>query len=314
MGESFDIISVGESLIELSGDQKIRNTECLHKYYGGDVLVTSVTAARLGAKVGFITKVGNDAFKDFLMDSWASEGLDISNVKISEEPNGLYIITRPSLHEKEFIYYRKKIAPTKLSVEDISEDYVKQARAVYATGISQSLSLSAKEAVSKLYKTAKENGGMTAYDPNYSAQIMSPEETRENFYAVIENIDILFLSTKYDTKNLFENSSPENIIKQIWDLGVKIVVLKSSDHGGYYTGYNGEITFTEFYTRDVIDTTCSGDAFNGAFIYGTLNGCSPKEASKLACITAGLQAKGIGAVKSVPNRDDVFAIFKQGVE
>lgn len=313
MEETFDIISVGESLIELSGNEKVRSAECFHKYYGGDALVTSVAASRLGAKVGFITRVGNDVFKDYLMESWISEGLDISNVKISEEPNGLYIIARPSVHEKEFIYYRKKIAPTKLSIDDISEDYIKKSRSVYTTGITQSLSLSAKEAVSELYKVAKKNNIMTAYDPNYSSKILSPEEAKENFYAVVENVDVLFLSTKYDTKNLFDTSSPENIIKQIRDFGVKIVVLKSADKGGYFTGYGGEVTFTDFYTKDVVDTTCSGDTFNGAFMYGVLNGYTPKEASRLACITAGLQAKGIGAVKSIPFAQDVFSIFKHEV-
>ncbi len=314
MNEDIDIITLGESLIELSSDLKIRDTVSFQKYYGGDALVTSVTASRLGAKVGFITRVGNDDFKDYLMDSWTSEGLDISHVKISEEPNGLYIITRPSINEKEVVYYRKKIAPAKLSLEDIPQDYVKNSRAVYSTGITQSLSLSAKEAVSGLFKIAKGNDIITAYDPNYSSKIISPEEAKENFHAVIENIEILFLSTKYDTKNLFENTSPESIIKQIWDLGVKTVVLKSADKGGYYTGYNGEISFTEFYTKDVKDTTCSGDAFNGAFLFGILNGYTPKESTKLACITAGLQAQGIGAVKSVPSSDKVFQIFKQGVE
>ena len=314
MNEDIDIITLGESLIELSSDSKIRDTESFQKYYGGDVLVTSVTASRLGANVGFITRVGNDDFKDYLMDSWTSEGLDISHVKISEDPNGLYIITRPNINEKEVVYYRKKIAPAKLSLEDIPQDYIKTARAVYSTGVTQSLSLSAKEAVAELFKIAKENDIITAYDPNYSSKILSPEEARENFHAVIENVEILFLSTKYDTKNLFENSSPESIIKQIWDLGVKTVVLKSADKGGYYTGYNGEISFTEFYTKDVTDTTCSGDAFNGAFMFGILNGYTPKESTKLACITAGLQARGIGAVKSVPSSDEVFQIFKQGVE
>ena len=64
--------------------------------------------------------------------------------------------------------------------------------------------------------------------------------------------------------------------------------------------------------QNVIDTTCSGDAFNGAFLYGITHGYSPPEASKLASIVAGLQAKGIGAVKSVPYADKVFGIMEKG--
>lgn len=314
MNEKLDLITIGECLVELSTDEKLSTCKCFNKYYGGDALVSAITALRLGGKAGFITRVGNDAFKDFLMDSWQSEGLDISQVKVANEQNGLYFISKSAVDEKEFVYYRKKIAPSKLSIEDISEDYIKSARIVYASGITQSLSMSAKEAVAKMFKIAKENGIMTAYDPNYSIIINTPELAKENFNEVITHTDVLFMSTKYDTNSILEISSIENIIKKMWDTGVSIVVLKSSEKGGYYIGYNGNITFTEFYTKpvDIVDTTCSGDAFNGAFMFALTNGYSPVEASKLACITAGLQAKGIGAVKSVPYAESVLAEFKKG--
>lgn len=312
MEELLDIITIGESLIELSSDECLAATECLHKYYGGDTLVSAVAASRLGAKVGFVTRVGNDPFKDYLMDSWASEGLDISNVKISTEPNGFYFITRHSVEEKEIIYYRKKVAQSKLSADDISEDYISRSKIVYTSGITQSISLYSKEAVQKAFNIAKEHNIMTAYDPNYSTTIHTPETARENFNSVINSVDILFMSTKYDTQSILDMESHENIIKNLWDNGVSIVVLKSSERGGYYVGYNGNIDFIEFFTKDVVDTTCSGDAFNGAFMYGITHGYSPVKAAKLASVVAGLQAKGIGAVKSVPYADEVFAIMKKG--
>ena len=132
MEEKLDIITIGESLIELSSDTKLSAAECLHKYYGGDALATAIAALRTGSKVGFITRVGNDAFKEFLLDSWQAEGLDISQVKIANEPNGLYFVTRTSPHEKEISFYRKKIASSKLSLEDISEDYIKQLKLIYS--------------------------------------------------------------------------------------------------------------------------------------------------------------------------------------
>ncbi len=310
--QSLDIITIGESLIELSSDTNLSNTKCLYKYYGGDSLVSAVAASRLGAKVGFITRVGNDPFKDYLMDSWVSEGLDISQVKISNEPNGFYFITRPSVQEKEIIYYRKKVAQSKISIDDINEDYISCAKIVYTTGTTQSISLSSGEAVLKAYEFAKKHGVLTAYDPNYSSFVHTPETAKENFHKVITNVDILFMSTKHDTGSILELDSIENIIRNIWDMGVNIVVLKSSEKGGYYTGVNGNIEFCEFYTKEVVDTTCSGDAFNGAFMYGITHGYTPNEATNLASVVAGLQAKGIGAIKSVPYAGEVFSIFKRG--
>ena len=312
MYDTLDIIAIGESLIELSSEERLSTSQCLFKYYGGDALVCAIAAQRLGAKVGFVTRVGNDAFKDFLMDSWQAEGLDISQVKVADGPNGLYIIATPSNSEPELIYYRKKIAPSKLSIEDVPEDYIKKARLVYASGITQSLSLSAREAVSKMFETARANSILTAYDPNYSSAINTPENAKEYFYDIANNLDSLFMNTKYDTNSILELDSVENIIKKLWDMGISIVVLKSKEKEGYYTGYNGNIAFTEFYTKEVVDTTCSGDAFNGAFMYAVTNGYTPFEAAKLAAITAGIQAKGVGAVKSVPHAEDVFAVYTKG--
>ena len=134
-----DIITIGESLIELSTNAKMSQAGCLYKYYGGDAIATAIAALRMGSKVGFVTRVGNDAFKDYLLDSWQAEGLDISQVKLTDEPNGMYIVARPSIQEKEVVYYRKKIASSKLSLEDIDIEYLKKANVVYASGVTQSL-------------------------------------------------------------------------------------------------------------------------------------------------------------------------------
>ena len=108
MDEKLDIVAIGESLIELSTNAKMSAAGCLYKSYGGDALSTAIAALRMGSKVGFITRIGDDPFKDFLLDSWETEGLDVSQVKLTNEANGLYIIARPSLDEKEVVHYRKK--------------------------------------------------------------------------------------------------------------------------------------------------------------------------------------------------------------
>lgn len=310
MDEKLDIVAIGESLVELSTNAKMASAGCLYKYYGGDALAAATAALRMGSKVGFITRVGNDPFKDFLLDSWQSEGLDTSQVKLSNEPNGMYIIARPTLDEKEIVYYRKKIAPSKLSIDDIDLEYIKNSSVLYASGITQSLSPSANEAVEYAFKTAKENGVMTAYDPNYYSAITTADEAKENFTRISSYVDILFMSTKHDAINILELDSPENIIKKLWDMGIQIVVLKSSDNQGYYTGYNGNIVFTDFYTTEYVDTTCSGDAFNGGFLHAVTHGFTPFEAVKFASIVAGLQAKGIGAIKSIPYKEEVYSIYR----
>jgi len=308
----FDIITIGESLVEFSTNQKLKDAECLHKYYGGDSLVVAIAAKRLNSNVGFITCLGNDAFKSFMLNSWVTEGLDVRHVKIVDEKNGIYMVSRPENDEKEFIYYRKKIAPAKLSIDDIDEDYIKSSKIIYASGITQSLSMASREAVLKAFKIAKENGVITAYDPNYSLLISSKEDAKEYFDEILPYTDILFMSSKYDTKSIFDIESLDNIMRFLTDTGVQTIVIKSSENKGYYVNSQMNTVFVPFYTDKVIDTTSSGDAFNGAFLHALANNYNAVEAAKLASIDAGLQAQGIGAVKSVPFRDEVYNIYNSG--
>lgn len=307
----FDLITIGESLVEFSTNQKLKDAECLHKYYGGDSLVVAVAAKRLKSNVGFITCIGDDPFKDFMISSWEKEGLDLKHVKVVNEKNGLYMVSRATGEEKEFMYYRKKIAPAKLSIDDIDEEYIKKAKIIYASGITQSLSINAREAVKKAFEIAKENGITTAYDPNYSSLIATKEDAKEYFEEIIPFTDILFMSSKYDTKSIFDIESLENIVKYLTDSGIQTIIIKSSEAKGYHLNYMGNSIFIPFYTDHVVDTTSSGDAFNGAFLHAIANSYTPIEAANIASIDAGLQAQGIGAIKSVPYFDEVYKIYKE---
>lgn len=310
--KALDIITIGESLIEFSTNQRLQEAECLHKYYGGDSLVVATAASRLGSKVGFITCLGDDPFKDYMLTSWQTEGLETSHAKIVNEKNGIYLVSRAPGEQKEFIYYRKKIAPAKLSIEDIDEEYIKSAKIVYASGITQSLSLAAREAVKKAFKIAKENNILTAYDPNYTSMISTTDDAKEYFNEIIPYTDILFMSSKYDTKSIFQIESLENIMKAISDMGVATIVIKSSEHKGYHLYSQGKDNFVPFYTEHVVDTTSSGDAFNGAFLHAITQSYNFIEAGKIASIAAGLQAQGIGAIKSIPYRDEVYKTYNFG--
>lgn len=311
MDEKLDIITIGEGLIELSSNVSLSKADKLDKYYGGDTLSAAVAARRMGSKVGYITRVGCDYFKEFLMDSWQAEGLDISQVKLTDDNNGLYLLARPLNGPKEFSYYRKKTAATKLSLEDISEKYIESAKIFYTSGIAQSLSLSANEAIIKAYTIAKEKGLTTAYDPNYSHIITTPDEAKEHFEDVINFVDILFLSDKNDVSKLLDAGSIEKVIKYFWDLGVNTIVVKSSHDGGYYTGYAGDVVFCPFFNTEIVDTTCAGDAFNGGFLHAVSSGFPMFEAAKFASVVSGLQSKNIGAIKSIPSKEEVYAEYEK---
>lgn len=306
MEQKIDIAVIGECLIELSANGSLADTSTLNKYFGGDTVTTAVAIARLGGNVTYLTKVGNDGFSEFILSSLQKENIDTSLIKTNDEQNGMYIVSH-TLSNKEVLYYKRKTAATKLSIEDLTEDTIKKLKLVYSTGVVQSLSASSRELIRETFKTAKANEVMTAYDPNYTSCFMNSEDTKEYFEEIVEHTDVIFLSLKNDAVKLYEVESIDKVMNYMWDKGVKIVVVKSHIDNGYYVGYNGDISFTEFYnTQKAIDTTASGDVFNGAFLHALINGYAPIDAAKFASVASGLQTQNYGAIQSIPYKETVM--------
>ena len=295
-----DIAIIGECLIELISNGSLAESSTLNKYFGGDTVTTAVAVARMGGKVSYVTKVGNDGFSEFILSCLQKENIDTSLIKTNDEQNGMYIIANTQ-DKKELLYYKRKTAATKLCIEDLPEDFIKQTKLIYTTGIVQSLSASSRELVRESFKIARENEVLTAYDPNYTSCFMSSSDTKELLEEIVDYTDIIFLSLKGDAIRLYEIDSIEQIMKYFWNKGVKIVVIKSHIDNGYYTGYNGNVSFTEFYnTSKAVDVTASGDVFNGGFLYAVTNGYQPADAAKFASVVSGLQTQNYGAIQSIP--------------
>lgn len=306
MEQKIDIAIIGECLIELSANGSLADTSTLNKYFGGDTVTTAVAISRLGGSVTYLTKVGNDGFSEFIISSLQKENIDTSLIKTNDEQNGMYIVSH-TLDNKEVLYYKRKTAATKLSVEDFSQENIKKLKLIYSTGVVQSLSASSRELVRESFRIAKENDVMTAYDPNYTSCFMNSNDTKEYFEEIIDLTDIIFLSLKNDAVKLYDIESMDKVMHYMWDRGVKIVVIKSHIDNGYYTGYNGDISFTEFYnTQKAIDTTASGDVFNGGFLYALTNGYAPADAAKFASIVSGLQTQNYGAIQAIPYIETVM--------
>ncbi len=306
MNETLDIITIGEGLIELSTSTSLKNSSCFDKYYGGDTLVSAISALRSGSSVGYITKVANDSFGEYLLDAWQSEGLDSSQVKLTKGQNGVYFVGNNydnKENPREYRYYRQKTAASTLSADDINFDYIKKAKSVYATGFVQSLSLNTKEAVSEVFKFAKQNDILTAYDPNCQKNISEKDEMLENFNLISDYIDIIFIESK-DAELLFETKSTDMLITKLSDLAIKMVVVKDKENG--ITIYdNNDTTNVPALDFQMIDATGVSNAFNGAFLSRYLDGLSAQNAAKYACALCMLQMQNIGAVKSIPYKKEV---------
>ena len=107
-----DIITLGECMVELYGEEAVASGPTLRCTVGGDTLNVAVAASRLGARTGFLTRVGDDIFAPLLLGRWEREGVDLSAVRVVPGFNACYVITLAPDGERSFTYYRQGSAPS----------------------------------------------------------------------------------------------------------------------------------------------------------------------------------------------------------
>ncbi|MCD6328472.1 sugar kinase [bacterium] len=303
-----DIISLGECMVEMFCEGRFLDASTFTRSYGGDTLNTLVAAARLGASAGFITRVGNDPFADLLMNSWASEGIDLSQVHRVPGFNGIYFISLLERGETEFTYYRPGSAASKLAKDDLSQRYIAGANIIHTSGITQAISATASDTALHAFRTARAAGVVTSFDPNLRLKLTTLEKARNDLMAILPHTDVFLPSHSQEAELLFQGMSPDGIIHFASAMGVKHIVIKCGQDG-CIVGSEGEVRrMRPWFDVDVVDTTGAGDAFNGGFLFGISRGLSAFEAARIGLATASLKVAGRGAILSLPKREDVIEV------
>lgn len=297
-----DLVTLGECMVELFCDGSISQAEKFFKAIGGDTLNTAVAAARLGSHAGFISKFGDDPFAPFLNQELQRERIDLTCCPTIPGINGLYLIAVGEKGEREFTYYRTGSAASTLTPDNLNLDYIRSARILHSSGISQAISPTCRRAVHKAFQVARAAGVRTSFDPNYRARLWSAQEARSALEEIIPLTDIFLPSAPDETQTLLQTTDPVEIHAWAQARGVPVSILKQGDLGCVVATAGTLKQVDGLHNVRVVDTSGAGDAFNGAFLHGLLHGLEPVEAARLGVVTAGLKVEGRGASRSLPDR------------
>ena len=153
----YDIILMGRVAIDFNPIdyyKTLAESETFKKYVGGSPANIAVGMARLGKKIGFIGKVSDDRFGDYVVEYFKNEGIDVSNITRCKngESLGLTFTEILSKEESSILMYRNGVADLMLDVDDIDEEYIKQAKCLLISGTALAQSPS-REAVLKAFKS-----------------------------------------------------------------------------------------------------------------------------------------------------------------
>jgi 5-dehydro-2-deoxygluconokinase len=165
-----DIITIGRSSVDLYGVQvggRLEDMRSFEKYIGGSPTNIACGTARLGLRSAVITGVGDEHMGRFILEQLAREGVDTRGVKT--DPERLTALVLLGIRDRErfpLIFYRENCADMGLTTDDIDPDFIREARAVVATGTH--LSHPRVEAATlKAVDVARGAGLRTALDIDY---------------------------------------------------------------------------------------------------------------------------------------------------
>ena len=114
-----DLISIGECMIELFSEEPIEEADTFTRSLAGDSFNICVAAQRLDTSSGYITRLGDDPFAAYLLNTWNSLGIDTSQIKTVAGFNAVHFVALMPDGDREFVYYRGGSAPTTLEPGDL---------------------------------------------------------------------------------------------------------------------------------------------------------------------------------------------------
>ena len=261
---------------------------------GGKGANQAVAASRLGGKVTFITKRGNDLFGNQAVGLLMREGVDTQYiVKDPELPSGVALITVDSTGENSIV-----VAPGSngnLLKEDIPS-------VIFDTGKFEILLLQLEipiETVEYSAVTASEHGIKVILNPAPARKLsdnllkhtwlITPNETEAETITGVIITDI---------------PSAERAAELIQERGVKNVIITLGEAGAYIKSENYTGLIPGIKVKPV-DTTAAGDVFNGALAVAISEGSDLKDAVIFANKAASISVTRMGAQASAPYRNEI---------
>jgi ribokinase len=263
---------------------------------GGKGSNQAVAAARLGAKVSFIGKLGHDTFGDLARATYKTEGIDTRFLYETRDfPTGAASIVVDEAKGENAIV----VVPG--SGYQLTAAEVEKARPliadseIFVTQLEVPLA-----AVEHALQMAHELGAATILNP--APALALPDSIYELCDYLTPNESEAAELIGKPVRNIGE---AERAAGALLARGARNVVLTLGAQGALVKNSQIRAHVPAVDAGPVIETTGAGDAFNGGFAVGIAEGLDIVAAAHLGCVVAGISVTRHGTADSMPTRAEV---------
>ena len=266
---------------------------------GGKGTNQAVSAAKNGADVVMVSKIGTDVLSDIARKIYSDSGIDSSYVvETSEYPTGSAVIeVSEESGENKIIVIPS--ANNYLTADDVRKASEKISQCdVVLTQLETS-----PESVEAALKLSSEYGKITVLNPApYSA-------IPEKWFKLVDYFIPNETETEYFTGvKVSDEYSAKEAAKVLMGKGVKNVIITMGKKGAFFCNERESFVVPSTSSK-AVDTTGAGDCFCGAFCTALAEGKSVKDSILFANCAAGISVTRMGASSSMPTREETDSIF-----
>lgn len=325
MGKKYDVVALGELLMDMTDNGMSGQGNTLFEANpGGAPCNVLAMLNKLGRKVGYISKVGNDIFGNRLKKVLDEIGIDTSNLIIDEETRTtLAFVQTFEDGDRDFSFYRNPGADMMLKKEEVDVSLLRDTK-VFHFGTLSMTHPGVREATKLAIDEAKKAGALISFDPNLREPLWnSLEEAKEQVLYGLTKCDVLKISDN-EIQWLTEEEDYTAGVKKIREknnIPLILVSLGKEGSRAYYKrpgdGREIMVEVKPFLQKNTIETTGAGDTFGGCILnYVLEKGLDDlseedlKEMLTFANGAASIITTRKGALRVMPSREEVEELIK----
>lgn len=310
---------MGELLIDFQsvGTGSLKDTQQFVKKAGGAPANVCVQAAKLGTDCAYLSKVGKDAFGDFLVETLAREGVDVSHVGRSDKHDtSLAFVSFADNGEREFSFYRRTAADLSFTPSDFA-DVIFERGDVLEFGSVALASEEARQTHLDLIDRAHAAGATVCFDPNLRFNLWDKEQLRQTVRRFAPLADVIKVGK--DELEFITEQVGSPATQAMFDGKTQLLLVTDGGNGAKLY-INGDLRADcGGYKVATIDTTGAGDSFFGGFIsrligdgvtFGDHNGVDLNDMLNFACKCGAYTTTGFGAIAAMGNKEKINKAVK----
>jgi fructokinase len=262
------VVAIGEALIDFIPNQRgcqLKDVTGFERVCGGAPTNVTAVVSKLGGKSRIVTKLGNDAFGDYIVDTLSGIGVDTSSVLRTDEANTcLAFVSLQEDGNREFSFYRNPSADLLLSKHELDPSWFDDIGVLHFCSVSL-VESPMKYAHVEAIRMAKERDAIVSFDPNVRLPLWrDPQACKDTINEYIQYADLLKVS---DEEIEFITGKPiEQAAQGLFDRGVKVILYSMGKAGAMVLTKGGEVTVPSVEVQ-AVDTTGAGDSIIGALLY-----------------------------------------------